>query len=283
MGGTPIRTHSYEQFKEEASSFLEAQMETLGLSQKQIEKQSITQLEDSLERVNDALRAPDSFGVLRLRVTASSGIAFLASNAETHIELGVVPLLLERKRTIVERLRQLRAKRKVKTLRDLIATISDQELRERLLTELEAARQKATSNKPEPKIQKGIAFVAMAMDPENLQLDDVLDAIKDGATKCGINAGRIDEARSNERITDRMLTAINESEFVVVDLSYARPNVYYEAGYAQGLGKTPVYLAREGTEIPFDLKDYPVIYYPSMRVLKAALADRLNAIGSGRK
>jgi nucleoside 2-deoxyribosyltransferase len=80
-----------------------------------------------------------------------------------------------------------------------------------------------------------------------------------------------------------MLTKINESEFVVVDLSYARPNVYYEAGYAQGLGKTPVYLAREGTEIPFDLQDYPVIYYPSMRVLRTALADRLNAISSARK
>jgi hypothetical protein len=191
MGMSPsIHAQSHERFKEEANSFFEAQLESLGLSQKQIVKQSITQLEDSLERVNDALRVPDSFGVLRLRVTASSGALLVASNSEAHIELVVVPLLLERKRTIMERLRQLRAKRPVKTLRDLIATVSNQELRERLLTELEAARQKTTSSKPEPKIQKGTAFVAMAMAPENPQLDDVLDAIKAGATQCGVNVGK---------------------------------------------------------------------------------------------
>jgi hypothetical protein len=87
----------------------------------------------------------------------------------------------------------------------------------------------------------------------------------------------------NESITGRMLTSIEDAEFVVVDLTNARPNVYYEAGYAQGLGKTPVYLARKGTEIPFDIKDYPVILYPYMRDLKTLLADRLNAVRAGRK
>jgi nucleoside 2-deoxyribosyltransferase len=80
-----------------------------------------------------------------------------------------------------------------------------------------------------------------------------------------------------------MLTSIEDAEFVVVDLTNARPNVYYEAGYAQGLGKTPVYLARKGTEIPFDIKDYPVILYPYMRDLKTLLADRLTAVRAGRK
>jgi hypothetical protein len=44
-----------------------------------------------------------------------------------------------------------------------------------------------------------------------------------------------------------------------------------------------VYLARKGTEIPFDLKDYPVILYPNMRELKASLGERLRAIRSARK
>jgi nucleoside 2-deoxyribosyltransferase len=111
----------------------------------------------------------------------------------------------------------------------------------------------------------------------------VIDAIKDGAQKCGVSAERIDEDASNEPITKRMLESIDQAAFVIVDLSHPRPNVYYEAGYAQGLGKTPVYLARKGTAIPFDLKDYPVIMYPNMRELKNNLADRLAAIRSGRR
>jgi hypothetical protein len=69
---------------------------------------------------------------------------------------------------------------------------------------------------------------------------------------------------------------------VVVDLTHERPNVYYEAGYAQGLGKTPVYVAREGTNVSFDLQDYPVLFYPTMRTLKTSLCERFRAISAGR-
>jgi hypothetical protein len=57
----------------------------------------------------------------------------------------------------------------------------------------------------------------MAMDPQDPQLEDVLDAIKDGALRCSVTAERIDEAISNEPITARMLGAIEAAEFVVVD------------------------------------------------------------------
>ncbi len=80
-----------------------------------------------------------------------------------------------------------------------------------------------------------------------------------------------------------MLDSISEAEFVVVDLTQSRPKVYCEAGFAQGLGKTPVYVAKEGTPIHFDLRDYPVIFYPNMRTLRSSLADRLKAINAGRK
>ena len=185
--------------------------------------------------------------MLRLKVTATAGTVLIATNSEAHIELGVVSLLLERKKAIIDRLRQLRAHRPINTLSDLIDTVSDQEFREQLLTELEAARQRTTADVSKPRIREGHAFVAMAMEPQDPLLEDVLDAIKEGAAKCNVTAERIDEALSNERITDRMLSSIGEAEFVVVDLTHARQNVYYEAGYAQGLGKTPVYVARAGT------------------------------------
>jgi hypothetical protein len=80
-----------------------------------------------------------------------------------------------------------------------------------------------------------------------------------------------------------MLAAIESAEFVVADLTHPKPNVFYEAGFAQGLGKTPIYLARKGSVIPFDVKDYPIILYPNMRELRTQLAERLNAVRVGRR
>jgi hypothetical protein len=127
-------------------------------------------------------------------------------------------------------------------------------------------------------ISKNFAFVAMAIDPQNPELEDVLDAIKEGAIRCGIKAERIDETQSNERITDRILESIRKAEFVIVDLTLSKPNVFYEAGYAHGIGKIPVYVAKNGTKLEFDLKDYPVIVFSNYKHLKDELEKRLRAL-----
>lgn len=126
-------------------------------------------------------------------------------------------------------------------------------------------------------IQKGYVFVAMPIGPSGL-FDDVLDSIKEVCDRCDLTAERVDEAQVNERITDRILESIQKAEFVVVDLTESRPNVFYEAGYAQGIGKVPVYVARTGTQLEFDLKDYPVIFFESYRELKIKLETRLQAL-----
>ena len=126
--------------------------------------------------------------------------------------------------------------------------------------------------------EEGYAFIAMAIDPEDSQLEDVLDSIKAAAGKCGVHAERVDEVQSNHRITDRILESLEKAQFVIVDLTYAKPNVFYEAGYAQGLNKTPIYIARDGTELEFDLKDYPIIFFKNLRELKISLEYRLRSL-----
>jgi hypothetical protein len=130
----------------------------------------------------------------------------------------------------------------------------------------------------EKETRSNYAIVLMPMAAGRPELDDVLDAIKEGADRCGILAERIDEQDSTERITDRVLAAIRGAEFVIADLSSARPNVYFEAGYAHALGKTPVYVARKGTAIAFDLKDFPIVFFGGMRELKDALEKRLRGL-----
>jgi len=130
----------------------------------------------------------------------------------------------------------------------------------------------------EIKIKNNYAFIAMAIDPGNPELEDVLDSIKEAASRCGIEAERVDEVHSNEKITDRILESIRKAEFIIIDLTHSRPNVFYEAGYAQGIGKTPIYIAKEGTNLEFDLKDYPVIFFKNMKQLKDNLEKRLRGL-----
>lgn len=127
-------------------------------------------------------------------------------------------------------------------------------------------------------VSRGYAFIVMPMTEGRHDLDDVHDAIKEAATRCGLQAERVDEPHSTERITDRILESIRRAEYVIADLTEGRPNVYFEAGYAHALGKTPIYVAKAGTSLEFDLKDYPVIFFNGMRELKDNLEERLRGI-----
>jgi hypothetical protein len=81
---------------------------------------------------------------------------------------------------------------------------------------------------------------------------------------------------SNEPITDRRIEAIRKAEFVTVDLTHAKPNVYYEAGYAQGF-----YVASRNTSIHLDVRDYPVVFFTNIGGLKTPMAERLRAVKEG--
>jgi hypothetical protein len=77
-------------------------------------------------------------------------------------------------------------------------------------------------------VQRGYAFIAMPMDEDDLNLVDVLDAMKEAAARCGIHAERVDEPQSNERITDRILESIRKAEYVIAERvlrSGVRPRV----------------------------------------------------------
>lgn len=139
-----------------------------------------------------------------------------------------------------------------------------------------------SKNKLIPKIQyetqKGFVFIAMSMDPNEPLLEDIHNTIKRVSLDLGLVAERVDDPEFNERITDRILNSINKAEYIVVDLTFLKPNVFFEAGYAQGIGKIPIYIALQGTEIAFDLKDYPVIFFENMVGLEDKLKKRLTAM-----
>jgi len=242
-------------------------------------KQSLDELTDSLVRVDNAIANAAAFGSLRIKVSPTGTPIIVRSTTEAHFEYGATTVLLARKKMITDALRSLRRTQPIHDIASLIQTVQDSELRGVLVAELDAIRLQRSDTREKP-TRENFAFVAMAMDPGAPELDDVLDAIRESAAKCGVVAERVDDNETNEPITARMLQAIEEAEYVIVDLTGERPNVYYEAGYAHGLGKTPIYAVRAGTAIHFDIRDYPVITYKNMRSLKDALAKRLTRLGA---
>jgi hypothetical protein len=91
---------------------------------------------------------------------------------------------------------------------------------------------------------------------------------------------RIDEIQDSKPITTQILEAIASSAVVLCDLSGARPNCYYEAGFAYALGRTLILTIREPEKPAFDLSVNRFIKWKSKKDLEARLRERFVAITS---
>lgn len=134
------------------------------------------------------------------------------------------------------------------------------------------------STSPRVVIEPGTAFILMWMDRVRPDLADVVAAIKEVTAEFEIVASRADDIEHADRITEVVLAAIERAELVIADLSGARPNVYYEVGYAHAKGKHPILVRKAHEPLHFDLAGYNVPEYSNLQELKAILRRRLTAI-----
>jgi hypothetical protein len=126
----------------------ERQLKQVKLGESQIRAQSLEELQQSLETINDAIKHPDQFPTVTITATLGSGLA----STETTAEVGILPLLLERKTLILERIRLLRGEEKIAGLRDLVAQVPDDSVRSELeeqLKSLEAESEKLLQQEKE--------------------------------------------------------------------------------------------------------------------------------------
>jgi hypothetical protein len=108
--------------------------------------------------------------------------------------------------------------------------------------------------------------------------DEFRDVFASYAAVCkesGFTAERTDQEESMERIIPRILAGIRRSAFLIADVTEANPNVFYEIGFAAGLGRSVIVTAKKGTSLPFDIVDIPVVFWQGQEDLKEQLRKRI--------
>ena len=126
------------------------------------------------------------------------------------------------------------------------------------------------------------AFIMMAIDNKNAELEDVKNGIKEGFREFGIRAIAADDIEHDGAITDRILDEIEASEFLIADLTYERPNVYYEIGHAHARNKRVILVRKKGTRVHFDVAHRNCPEYGNTTELRARLRKRLEAMTNKR-
>ena len=132
------------------------------------------------------------------------------------------------------------------------------------------------------------AFIAMWFDDS---MNDAFEhGIKPAIETLGYTPMRIDKKPDADKIDDEIIAEIRRSRFLVADFTHgddgARGGVYFEAGFAQGLGIPVIYTCRNDMidKLHFDTRQYAHIVWGTPEELHSQLLTRIGArIGEGAK
>ena len=128
--------------------------------------------------------------------------------------------------------------------------------------------------------EKPHAFVAMPFAPE---FDDLFHyGIQGAINTSGYLCERADVATFVGDVVGWVRERIERSEIVVADLTGANANVYLEVGYAWGKQIPTVLLARDVSDLKFDVRGQRCLIYKSIRHLEETLRGELTRLRDER-
>jgi hypothetical protein len=129
--------------EERTVAFFEPKLRGLKLGIDQIQKQTVAELEESLAKINDAIQHSEQFGTFRVKMTTDAGVIIARSAAESQIDIGILPILLERKSIILDRIKLLTPADQLAHLKsEILKTIKDEQVRESVFRVLDAQEEK---------------------------------------------------------------------------------------------------------------------------------------------
>lgn len=122
------------------------------------------------------------------------------------------------------------------------------------------------------------AFVAMSFDPS---MNDLwASAILPGTRDAGYDSFRVDQDPHIDRIDARIIAGIRDSSFLIADVTMHKHGVYYEAGFAQGLGLPVIWMVREDDlpRVHFDTRQYSHIVWTNHDEAREKLTNTILAV-----
>jgi hypothetical protein len=125
--------------------------------------------------------------------------------------------------------------------------------------------------------EPGRCFVASSLDD---QMDEpYMKGIEPAVKACGYSPVWMKNIPENEGITDRILSEIRRAEFIVADFTGQRQSVYFEAGFARGLGREVIQSCREDDvkHLHFDTRHLGHVLWKEPADLRQKLEDSIRA------
>lgn len=132
--------------------------------------------------------------------------------------------------------------------------------------------------------ESAIALCAMWYDASVQPLFD--EVIVKSVRQCGYEPLRLDRKEHNNSIDDEIIASIRGARFVIADMTGHRGGVYYEAGFAHGLGLPVIFMLREDDqkEVHFDVRQQNFILWQpdDLPEARRRLENRIRAtLGQG--
>jgi hypothetical protein len=104
-----------------------------------------------------------------------------------------------------------------------------------------------------------------------------VEAYEPTIKSCSLNPVRIDKEDDGGLLTPQIIQFLQVAPLLIADLTFARPNCYYEVGFAMGLNReqSMILCCREGhnadspgfvasaNKVHFDLQDYGILWWDS--------------------
>lgn len=136
------------------------------------------------------------------------------------------------------------------------------------------------------KLQKGMrkqlkCFVAMSFrEQEYPRLVDFYDAMKRAADRCAyrLKLWKNDEDPFNGNAVMHIHENIKKCDFMLADYTLNSSNVYYEEGFAAGMGKEIIQTCENTTDLAFDINHNNTYSYANAHQLEDQLVDSFNEI-----
>jgi hypothetical protein len=117
--------------------------------------------------------------------------------------------------------------------------------------------------------------------PSSGEFEDTFQfGIVEAANRHGYLCERLDAEIMSGSLLQQIIRRIASADLVIVDLSQANPNIYYELGIVHSLGVPTILLLRKSERIPFDIRDQHLIIYESISSLRATLSSFIGEISA---